>query len=180
MKVGPLPCLNEADKFMLSLYPWQIIGALSLKGERLSEGQQVANFKSTLRKVTRALGVRFQDVVWGLKLEYGRWSDRAHFHFVLGGVPASQLNSVTCKRLASAWTQKGGGRETDVEVFDAAKNGLPYIAKLPAPRPANAVHSTAKFGVNGEDIHFSPNFMTVARQAHPRTRKRSSGSLLRE
>lgn len=167
MRVGPLPFLNEGDKHFLSHVKWQIIGALSMRSERFSDGQQVANFKSTLRKVARALGVRFQDLVWGLKLEYGRWSDRPHFHFVLAGLEPAHVCRLTCGRLKLAWKQKSGGREADVEVFDTAKNGLPYIAKLPAPRPANEVRSTAKFGLNGEDIYFSPNFMTAARQAHP-------------
>ena len=180
MKVGPLPFANAADSHRLSLFRWQLIGALSFAGERFSEGQQVANFTSSLRKVTRALGVRFQDVVWGLKLEYGRWSDRPHFHFVLAGLSGSQVCVATCERLKRAWHQKSGAREADIEVFVSAENGLEYIAKRPLPRPANAVRSTAKFGVNGEDMLFSQNFVRLATHKPPRVRTRSFDSFLRE
>ena len=161
MKVGPLPFLNKADRYIVSLFRWQIVGALSFMGERFSEGQQVANFKSALRKVTRALGVRFQDVVWGLKLEYGRWGDRPKFHFLLSGLADAQCPEA-CERIERAWHQMGGGREVKIELYDPAKNGLAYIAKRPMPRPANAVRSTAKFGVNGEHILFSQNFVQAA------------------
>ena len=162
MRVSSLPFTNEADRYKLSLFPWQIVGALSFLGDKFSEGRQVARFKATVRKATKILGVPFTETVWGLKLEWGRWGDRAHFHFVLAGLPASKVKAA-CALLNALWKVKGGGREADIEIYDSKENGLAYIAKRPGVRPDNAARSTAKFGVNGEDILFSENFVRLAK-----------------
>jgi hypothetical protein len=166
MKVGPLPFRNAADRHILSLVPWDLIGALSFKTERFSEGQQVAFFENALKKLSQVLGVRYQDVVWALKLEYGRW-ERPHFHFVAAHLFPPQAicetaKVVTCELFKCLWFKKGGGREASVEIYDPKKSGLDYITKRPSLRPANAVRSTAKFGVNGEDMLFSQNLVRLA------------------
>ena len=161
MRLPPLPTCNQGDKHKLGLLSWQIIGALSFRESIFLEGKQVSRFKAAVRKVTQILGVRFVDTVWGLKLERGRWGDRPHFHFVLAGLPAAKAESA-CVLLKRWWKVKGGGREADIEIFDPKRNGLDYLAKLPAVRPYTATWSTAKFGVNGEDILFSENFVRLA------------------
>jgi len=162
MRVSPLPFSNEADRYKLSLFTWQIIGALSFQGAKFSEGRQVARFKATMRKAAKILGILYAETVWGLKLEWGRWGDRAHFHFVLTGVPASKVETA-CTLLKTLWKVKGGGREADIEIYDPKKNGLAYLVKLPGVRPDNAKRSTAKFGVNGEYVLFSDNFVRLAK-----------------
>jgi len=163
------PYFNEADRFVLSLFLWQLIGALSFKSEKFSEGQQVAFFKSALKKLCQVIGVRYADVVWALKLEWGRW-DRPHFHFVIAGLFPSQATCelckvVTCELLKCLWFIKGGGREADVKIYNPNENGLQYQAKLPGVRIGNAIRSTAKFGVNGADVLFSENHLQAAKQS---------------
>ena len=164
MKVPALPSVKSADEYVLSLFPWQIIGALSFARVGFSEGKQVARFKGALKKLTELLDVRYQDIVWALKLEWGRWADRPHFHFVLTGLAPSGVTQETCRKLHILWTRKGGGREADVELFDPAKHGLAYIAKNYSLRLDNSIRSTAKFGVNGEHILFSENHVEAAKQ----------------
>jgi hypothetical protein len=164
MKVPALPSVKSADEYVLSLFPWQIIGALSFARAGFSEGKQVARFKAALRKLIQLLDVRYRDIVWALKLEWGRWGDRPHFHFVLTGLSPSQLTRATCHKLQILWTRKGGGREADVELFDPAKHGLAYIAKSASVRLDDSIRSTAKFGVNGEHILFSENHVEAAKQ----------------
>jgi hypothetical protein len=162
MRVFPLPFTNEADRYKLTLFPWQIIAALSFRGAKFSEGRQIARFKAAMRSVAEISGVPFEEIVWGLKLEWGRCGDRAHFHVVLTGLPPTKVKAA-CPLLKYWWTKKGGGREADVEIFDPKQNGLAYLAKRPGVRPDNATRSTAKFGVNGEDIFFSENFVRLAK-----------------
>ena len=170
MRVGALPFANEADKYRLSLFQWQLIGALSFARERFSEGKQVANFKSALKKLTQVLGVRYQDVVWALKLEYGRFADRPHFHFIAAhlfppNATCERCEVLTCELFKGLWLRKGGGSESVVEVFDPKDNGLAYIAKPPGVRPAHAIRSFANFGVNGEFMLFSENHLQAAKQS---------------
>jgi len=170
--------VNSSDAFRLSLIRWQFVAGLSFRSETFSEGRQVAIFKGALRTVTRALGVRFRESVWALKLEWGELGDRPHFHALLTGFPASQVTLATCRRIGNAWKQKGGGHELEVSVLEQSKPGLAYVAKQLGPRLLNRVRNTAKFGVNGKDMLFSDNFVWAAESSA--FRARSLGSFLRE
>jgi hypothetical protein len=164
MPVRALTFTNETDKFLLSKVAWQLIGMLSFREAKFSEGRQVARFIGALRAVARRLGVGFSRLPWGLKLEWGEFGDRAHFHFVLAGLPASEVTPDTCTLLERAWAQKHGGIIAQVELYDPTRNGLAYVAKRPAWRPQNETRQTAKFGCNGDEIHFSEAFMLAAKQ----------------
>lgn len=162
--VPAFPFTNATEHFLLSQVAWQIIGMLSFRDAKFSEGRQVARFKAALRTVARRLGVGFSRLLWGVKLEWGELRDRAHFHIVLAGLPDSEVTDDTCTLLERAWAQKHGGFVARVEIYDRALNGLQYAAKFPARRPDSQTRSTAKFGCNGAEIHFSEAFWLTAKQ----------------
>lgn len=148
---------------MLSLFLWQFFGTCTYFSKQFDEGAQLARFFSTVRDLTRGLDLSFKAMPFGVRLEFGEWDDRPHFHWVLTGFPSDAVNRRTCRMLASAWRRHDGGF-SKVEIFDPSKGGLDYITKALFPRPGNAVRIFSKFGTNGDQMFFSDAAKKAARE----------------
>ena len=138
--------MESPDIHELRLIDWQFFGTLTFKSERLPERVRLSVYFAMMRKVAKQFRVFFPHLLWCLRLEKGEGTGRAHFHYLLAGLPRQAVTITSCFIQMNAWEQAGGGMAR-VHRFDPRLNGAGYLLKcLGESLDGGDLYESAKFG----------------------------------
>jgi len=130
------------DALVLLPVDWQLFGTLTFHEKRTPPKRvQLCMWFAYWRKLCKTWRVECGRSLWLLRLEKGEITQRAHFHFLAGGLPSKLINDRSCMVAMRLWAKQGGGIAR-VRIFDRAQDGAAYVLK----------------GLNGADVYESIKF----------------------
>ncbi len=134
---------RTAEEFLASRFTWQIF--ITLTFERVPpEGKQLSLVFVVLRAIASSHRIRFHRMIWILRRERGRKTERPHFHLLITGLPGGALLPKTSELVCSLWQRVGGG-SVEVKAVSSSPGVAGYVCK-PSWLLPNDGRESAKFG----------------------------------
>lgn len=150
---------TESFAFALARLHWDVFGTLTFCGRVPRPHVAYGHAWRHIRYACRLSGSRYSRLLVALRGERGELGGRFHFHYLLGGLKATNVTTL-CHRLERAWTRQTGARSVSVRPYDHALAGVPYILKCLGG--ANA-YELSKFGSAETEVTLSASCVRVVR-----------------
>lgn len=131
--------------FPLAFVPWQIFGTLTFKGSVPRPAQRWSLLWRFQREGTADCHANYSHALIAVREEVGESRGREHFHYLLGGLPASVNLRSFCFRSRWRWKTLTGGMSR-IYPYDDALSGVAYVLKGLCVTSGGRAYELGKFG----------------------------------